>query len=1254
MADKVWIHEASFNLSREVGRRLAVSLTFGLLLGAGAQVSRVAANPQLVSEPAQDQNRIAAQGKFKEGEALRAEGTAESLRLAVKKYEEALLLWRAIGARDGEAKTLNNIGLVYYSLGENHKALNFYTEALPLWRAAGARNGEAISLSNIGLVYDSLGEMRKALASYTKALPLLRAVGARAEEATTLNNIGGVYSSLGEKRKALDYYNQALPLLRSVGASRTEAATLSNIGAVYDSLGEKRKALDFYNQALRLDHSVSNRSGEGSTLNNIGTVYKSLGENHKALDFYNQALPLLRLVGDRSGEAVTLSNIGLVYDSLGEMQEALDYYNQALPLQRAAGARGAEAITLNNIGGVYYSSGQKRKALDYYDRALALRRAVGDRNGEAKTLNNIGAVYDSLGEGQKALDYYDRALPLLRAVGARGEEGSTLNNIGSVYSSLGEKRKALDYYDRALALRRAVGDRNGEATTLNNIGAVYDSLGENQKALDHYNQALPLLRSVGARSGEASTLGNIGAVYRSLGENQRALDFYAQALTLSRAVGDRGGEAITLNNIGFVYYSLGEKRKALDFYTQALPLLRLVGDRRVEATTLNNIGAAYYSLGEKRKALDFYDQALPLQRAAGDSGGEASTLSNIGAAYDSLGEKRKALNYYNRALKLQREVGDRDGEGATLGNIAYAERALGRFDESRSHVEAALRIIESLRAKIVSQELRASYFATKQRRYEFYIDLLMQMHEQYPAGGHDATALEVSERARARSLLESLTEARADIRRGADPILIAQERSLQQRLNAKAEEALKLSANGADETRLAMSRREMDALTVELQQVQTQIRQTSPRYAALTQPQPLNVAEIQQQALDADTLLLEYSLGDERSFLWAVTPTSINSYELPRREAIEAAARRVYELLSDTSGVKTQMAGPGDARLKEAGGKYLEAASGLSRTLLGPVAGQLGKKRLLIVADGMLHYVPFGALPDPNSLKESDGIWQPLLVEHEIVNLASASTLAVLRRELAGRKPAAKTLAVLADPVFSTDDERIRPGARRSAPQTAQSDPLNESVARILFQIAGAEPGALRIRRLPFTRQEAERILPLAPAGAEMKALSFRANRETAMSDQLSQYRYVHFATHGLADSERPELSTIVLSLYDEQGRPQDGFLRAHEVYNLNLPAEMVTLSACETGLGKLIRGEGLLSLTRGFMYAGAARVVVSLWSVSDRATAELMTKFYRRALVEGERPAAALRAAQVEMWRDKRWERPYYWAAFTLQGEWR
>ena len=1158
-------------------------------------------------QPAQSQGEanLAAMRKSLEGETLLMQGTAESLRLAAQKYEEALPLWRAASVREGEAATLTVLGLINNSLGENQKALAYYNQALAIHRAVGDRDGEAATLDKIRAVNDALGKNEKEAPSQGRL-----AAQRKYLEGETLRKQGTAESL----RLAAQRYEEALSLWRAIGDRLNEGRTLSDIGGVYYSLGENQKALDYYAQALPIRRAAGDRRGEHITLSSIGNVYYSLGENQRALDYYAQALPIIRAAGDRIDEATTLSNIGVVYNSLGENQRALDYYARALPLIRAAGDRDGEASALSNIGLVYNSLGENQKALEFYNQALPIYRAAGNRRGEAIALNNIGHVYNSQGENQKALEFYNQALPIYRAAGGHLNEATALNNIGGVYNSLDEYQKALDYYAQALPIQRAAGDRRGEASTLNNIGVVYMSLGEKQKALDFYNQSMTLIRAMSNRREEAATLSNIGDVYHSLNEDRKALDYYAKGLALQRIIGDRSGEATALLSVGRVYNLLGERRKALDIYTQALAIHRAVGDRRREAITLNSIGGVYYSLGEKQKALDYYAQALPIQRA----------------------------------------VGYLKGEAATLSNIAHVKRDLGQFDESRSQIEAALKIIESIRAKVDSKELRASYFATEQGHYKFYIDLLMRLRSLEPAKGHDAAALQASERARARSLLESLAEARADIRRGADPKLIERERLLQQRLNAKAEEALKLSSSGAGDNILAARRREIDAVTIELQQVQTQIRQTSPRYAALTQPQPLTIAEIRRQALDADTLLLEYSLGVERSFLWAVTPATINSYDLPKRDDVEAAAKRVYELLSKARGQRGQAARPGVSGSKEASAEYLAAATSLSRMLLGPVASRLGKKRLVIVADGMLHYIPFGALPDPNSLKESGGSWQPLVVEHEIVNLPSASTIAVLRRELVGRKPAAKTLAVLADPVFSSDDERIRPGASLAAQRNDQRDPLDESRARILVEIAGGAPGDLGIKRLPFTRQEAEAITALAPAGSGMKALDFEASRATAISGRLSQYRYVHFATHGLADSERPELSTLLLSLYDAQGRPQDGFLRAHEVYNLELPAELVTLSACETGLGKLTMGEGLVSLTRGFMYAGAARVVVSLWSVNDRATAELMTKFYRRVLIQGERPAAALRAAQVEMWRDKRWGAPYYWAAFTLQGEWR
>ncbi len=329
-----------------------------------------------------------------------------------------------------------------------------------------------------------------------------------------------------------------------------------------------------------------------------------------------------------------------------------------------------------------------------------------------------------------------------------------------------------------------------------------------------------------------------------------------------------------------------------------------------------------------------------------------------------------------------------------------------------------------------------------------------------------------------------------------------------------------------------------------------------------------------------------------------------------------------------------------------------------------------GQSGLLIVSDGALQYVPFAALPEPAAAKQvGSAVGQPLVVSHEIVSLPSASTLAVLRRELNGRRPAAKSVAVLADPVFSKDDARVGDAIsgkekknvdlrRKDAPPMVAANPSSSSlqpadVVRAMSQVGVGGEGTT-IPRLPFTRQEANSILAVAPAGAGVKRLDFEASRSTTNSGQLADYRIVHFATHGMLNSEHPELSGIVLSLVDQQGAAQDGFLRLHEVYNLKLPAELVVLSACQTGLGKEIKGEGLVGLTRGFMYAGAARVAASLWKVDDAATRDLMGSFYRRMLVDKLRPAAALRQAQIEMWKSKRWSEPYNWAAFVLQGEWK
>jgi CHAT domain-containing protein len=907
---------------------------------------------------------------------------------------------------------------------------------------------------------------------------------------------------------------------------------------------------------------------------------------------------------------------------------------------------------------------EKRKSVERYHQEIELYRRAGDRSMEAVTLCSIGVACHLLGDYRKALETDNEALPLSRAMGDRRGEAIALNGIGGAYWGLGELRKALEKYDEALSLRRAVDDRRGEAHTLNNIGMAYWAQGEMRKALEAFNESLLLCRAVGDRYREGNVLANIAVLYRSLGETRKALEKYNEALLISQIMDYRFAQASLLTGIGNTYQLLGETQKALEKYNQALPLQRALGIRSAEADILDSIGMVYWSRGETRKALEKHSEALPLRKAMREGRGMAGTLHKIGEAYRSLGETQKALDILNESLQLRRAAGDREGEAATLLAIARAERTRGDLTQAHQTIEQAIGVVESLRADI-REEHRASYLASRREYYDSYIDILAERHRRNQTAGFDATAFAVSERARARSLLELLTESRADIRQGVDSSLLERERSLQQLLQSKAAKQFALLNGKHTSAQAEAAAKEIDSITAEYEELRAQIRARNPRYAALTQPQPMSLAEIQQQVLDPDTLLLEYSLGDNASHLFVVSQTSITWRQLPKRAEIEEATRRLRELLTAPQQRPGDTEAKYQARVKVAGERYWAQAAALSRMLLGPVASQLGGKRLAIVADGALHYIPFAALPAPSPRNDggrnSGTEPQPLFVEHEIVSLPSASTLATLRHETAGRKPAEKSLAVLADPVFTDDDTRVsrdvsRAGIKGKA-RSADSDETD--IGFLQMTRSGRETGVIGAEsgfgRLLSTRREAAAISALVPERERMQALDFEASRTTALRPELGEYRIVHFATHGLLNNIHPELSGIVLSLVNKEGQQQDGFLRLQDIYNLKLPAELVVLSACQTGLGKEIKGEGLIGLTRGFMYAGAPRIVASLWKVDDRATSELMKRFYQVMLgPERLSAAGALRQAQLSIWKQKQWREPYYWAAFVLQGEWK
>ena len=880
----------------------------------------------------------------------------------------------------------------------------------------------------------------------------------------------------------------------------------------------------------------------------------------------------------------------------------------------------------------------KRAAIEKYQQAAPLFEAAGNTYRRALTFLSIGISYYRLSEFRKALDYFDQTLTLATALKERPLEAGTRNWAGGMLDVLGDVDKALDHFQRANKLAHDVGWKLAEGNALSNIGKIYSDQADWQQALSFYEKSLVVFQSTSnSRQAQAISLQNIGMAYSRSGEQQKALDYLQQALALHQHGKDKASETQTLINIARVYRLLREYPKARTYHSQAQAVLKDNANRAQEGDTLDEIGLTYFEEGQPDKAVEYLLKAAEIQQSIGNQRRGAVTLTNLGQVYNRLQQPEKAFEQFTKALAVFREIGDFSNTARALEGLARAEARRGKLDDARKHLDESLALIETVRTRASNQLMRSAYRASVENAYELYIDVLMQQHAKDPAQGLDAEAFKVSERGRARNLLQQLGELRVNIRQGVDAGLLAKERDLAQVLNAKAQSEMQAKVRKASAEELAALRREISGLEDEYLQVQEAIRKSSPQYAALTQPQPLGLKQIQEQ-LDADTLLLEYAVGAERSYLWAVTPNSLKTYILPGQETLEKTAKQVSQNLTARSVVNSlETRAQRNARIAQADRDFQAVAGELSRMILAPVAGEFGAKRLVIIADGVLQYVPFAALIVSN---------QPLILRHEIVSLPSASAFAVQRENLANRELAPKTLAVIADPVFSTGDPRLKNEAEAVAQNTSRS---------LEHLPANAAGGArLTIPRLPFTRWEADQILAVARAGSNLKALDFRANRAMATSGELSKYRYVHFATHGYLDTTRAGLSAVVLSMFDEKGQPQDGFLRTHDVYNLKLPAELVVLSACETGLGKDVQGEGLEGLTRGFMYAGARRVVVSLWNVNDKATASLMQRLYTGMLRSNKTPAAALRSAQIEMLRSGQWQAPYYWAAFVIQGEWR
>jgi CHAT domain-containing protein/Tfp pilus assembly protein PilF len=928
----------------------------------------------------------------------------------------------------------------------------------------------------------------------------------------------------------------------------------------------------------------------------------------------------------------------------GDLVQAEKYDSEALAIQqKLAPASLLVAKTLDGLGLVARDRGDLTKAEEYFSKALEMSQKLAPGSMiVAQTFNYLGLAARRRGDLARAGKYLDQAWNIYEKISPEDLDAATvLRNFGLVAMDRGDLGQADGYYMRALQIQERFAPGSLElAGTLNDLGVEAMLRGDVVKGDDYFNRALKIQEILAPESIElARSLMNVGAVAYKRGDLARAEDYNNRSLAIEKKVAPGSlDEGNTIHNLGIIVRDQGDFAKAEKYLNQALTVAQSQArGSLVVANRLTGLGELYSDDGPK--AEKYFSEALAIRKKlAPGSRDVAESLTDLGDIARSAGDLEKAEEYYSQARDIWGKLFQGSKEYAeVLADLAGIMLQRGQLDAAAPLFEQALNALESHTAHLGgSQDVRSNFRAKYLSYYKNYMDLLIRQKQ-------PELAFQVLERSRARTLIEMLNEAHIDVHKGVDSALLERKRSLAGDLSAKYNRRLRLLSKPDTGQQVDAVNQEIEKLLAQHKDVDEQIIASSPGYAALTQPRPLGVKAIQ-QLLDQDTLLLEYSLGTERSYLFALTSDSLDVFPLPKGAEIEAVARRARQELS----------------VNNPAASY-ESTMALSSMLLGPVIELMDRKRLAIVADGMLQYIPFEALRTaPGEL---------LIAPHEIVYLPSASTLAVLRKQTEGRAPAPRQVAVFADPVFDASDARLKAAVAGDArngnsskkvlsqddPAAALADSANSDVlTRSAADLGMMAKGAVYLPRLLSSRQEATSILSVAQAGQTMAALDFDASRATATSPASAQYRIVHFATHGLVNNKHPELSGLVLSMVDENGKQQNGFLGLQDIYNLNLPADLVVLSACETGLGREIQGEGLVGLARAFMYAGSPRVVATLWQVPDRATAELMKRFYRAMLVDHLPPAAALRQAQISLSKEKHWSAPYYWAGFVLQGEWK
>ena len=989
-----------------------------------------------------------------------------------------------------------------------------------------------------------------------------------------------------------------------------------------------KSAIEAWSRAADLYAQEGDRSGEARSLKGVGLAHLKLSSFEQAEEYLRRAQKLYMEAEDLAGEAACITNLADVLRERGDLDRSLKLRQRALELREQINDDPGKAIDLVGLAQIYGRKGMRRKAVDTYAEALKIFYKYDSREGIAAAVSGTGVEYWKLGAYDMALICHENARDIHQSMTDDIQLAKDFTNIGNVYKAVSDHLAANEQYTKAFHIQQRLGNKAGAARSLVNLGISSKNLGRYDKALQQLREAFAIFKEIGSRSGVADCYGNLGVLFKNIGALKKAETYHTQALKIHEGIGDEPGKGADLANLGVVYALRKQNDRALEFFDKARKIFEKTGNKKEAAIAAGNAAALLAELDDPEAAKEKIKEASAIYEELKYNAGLARCMLAAGTVELHQGRHEEARKYCEDALALSHESREPQLASECSSELARSMVAQGKTSEAVEMYTQAIRQMEKLRRNVGSFQLASAFLHDRSDVYHELVALLASR------AGEDADsagrAFRYLEKGRARSFLDMLTESGADVREGADPDLLRREKFLLARMAAINETIADEAAQGelGEARRQALEGKLQDTET-DYHRLEVVLREKCPKYAELYYPETLTARQVQEM-LSPDDVLLEYALGEDNSFVFALTREKIGVYELPPRDAIRRQVGAFREIV-----------------LTRRSRAYCAPAHSLYELLVEPAAELVeGKRRIIVVPDDHLHYLAFECLLTETPARV-DFSRLPYLLRKAVISYAPSATVLA---KLSGRQNSGveyeKDILICADPDYGSSENEV---------YLAMRDTLDIKSGLV---------------RLPYSALEARNVSSVFSKEGVVLLNRASASEQRLKNMQLSGFKYIDFATHAVLNEERPEFSSIVLA---QTPGKEDGLLQMQEILNLKLNARLVTLSACSTARGKLINGEGVVGLSRALFYAGTPAVVASLWNVNDASTSKLMGKLFEGLQAKGLSPDEALRQAKLSLINTRSsspfaivpdrpstqdlpatgsYSHPFYWAAFVLIGE--